>query len=64
MGGAYGPKELQYYTNNQNAALDGQGDLVITAKRQVTPAGRDSSGNVKKKFSFNLSECQYTSARL
>ena len=63
-GRCYAPKELQYYTNNQNAALDGQGDLVITAKRQVTPAGRDSSGNVEKKFSCNLSECQYTSARL
>ena len=59
-----GPKELQYYTDNQNTALDGQGDLVITAKRQVTPAGRDSNGNVDPKFSCYLSDCQYTSARL
>jgi hypothetical protein len=63
-GRCFAPKELQYYTDNQNAALDGQGDLVITARRQVTPAGRDSNGNVDPKFSCNLSDCQYTSARL
>ena len=37
---------------------------MITAKRQVTPAGRDSNGNVDPKFSCYLSDCQYTSARL
>src|SRR3954447_2336764 len=32
--------EVQYYTDNDNAALDGNGNLVITARRETT-CGRD-----------------------
>ncbi|MBB5869063.1 beta-glucanase (GH16 family) [Allocatelliglobosispora scoriae] len=45
--------ELQYYTNNANAYHDGGGNLVLEAKRQVTPGSACPGG-----------ECQYTSARL
>ncbi|GAA4878256.1 ricin-type beta-trefoil lectin domain protein [Kitasatospora terrestris] len=52
-GSGNGNHELQYYTPGaQNAALDGQGHLVITAKR--------SSGGL----SCWYGTCQYTSARL
>ena len=53
IGTPNGDKELQYYTDNKNAVLDGEGDLVITAKKQATPGS-----------SCRGSECQYTSARL
>ncbi|MEU1600001.1 lectin [Streptomyces sp. NPDC005708] len=46
--------ERQYYTSgNKNAALDGQGHLVITARRE-NPAG----------YQCWYGTCQYTSARL
>jgi beta-glucanase (GH16 family) len=45
--------ELQYYTNNANARMDGTGNLVIQARREVT-AGSACPGG----------PCQYTSGRL
>jgi beta-glucanase (GH16 family) len=45
--------ELQYYTNNANAKLDGGGNLVIQARRE-TVAGSSCPGG----------PCQYTSGRL
>ncbi|MBU8861109.1 MULTISPECIES: family 16 glycosylhydrolase [unclassified Micromonospora] len=53
-GGGWGNNELQYYTNStRNAALDGNGNLVITARRE-NPGG----------YSCWYGSCQYTSARL
>jgi beta-glucanase (GH16 family) len=53
-GGGWGNSELEYYTTStSNAALDGNGNLVITA-RQGNPAG----------YSCWYGSCQYTSARL
>jgi len=53
-GSGYGNHELQYYTNStSNAALDGQGHLVITARKN-TDAG----------LGCWYGQCQYTSARL
>ncbi|MER7889769.1 family 16 glycosylhydrolase [Micromonospora sp. NPDC094482] len=53
-GGGWGNNELQYYTNStRNAALDGNGNLVITARRE-NPSN----------FSCWYGSCQYTSARL
>jgi hypothetical protein len=45
--------ELQFYTNNRNAFMDGAGSLVLEARREVT-AGSSCPGG----------PCQYTSARL
>jgi hypothetical protein len=45
--------ELEYYTNNRNAFMDGAGDLVLEARRETT-AGSSCPGG----------PCQYTSARL
>ncbi len=45
--------ELQYYTNNANAKMDGAGNLVIQARKEVT-AGSACPGG----------PCQYTSGRL
>ena len=56
-GNGWGNKEHQYYTDRpENAAMDGQGALVITA-RKTDPA---SSSDL---FCWN-GACQYTSARL
>ncbi|WP_033221966.1 glycoside hydrolase family 16 protein [Kitasatospora phosalacinea] len=53
-GSGNGNHELQYYTAGAaNAALDGQGHLVITAKRSTDPG-----------LSCWYGTCQYTSARL
>jgi beta-glucanase (GH16 family) len=53
-GRGFGNSELEYYTNStSNAALDGNGDLVITARRE-NPAG----------YRCWYGSCQYTSARL
>jgi beta-glucanase (GH16 family) len=53
-GGGWGNSELEYYTNStSNAALDGNGHLVITARKE-NPAG----------YSCWYGSCQYTSARL
>ncbi|SFB62925.1 Beta-glucanase, GH16 family [Amycolatopsis marina] len=47
-------RERQYYTNStRNAALDGQGNLVITARKE-------NPGN----FNCWYGRCEYTSARL
>ena len=53
-GNGFGNRELEYYTNStSNAALDGDGNLVITARRE-NPAG----------YRCWYGSCQYTSARL
>jgi beta-glucanase (GH16 family) len=53
-GSGWGNNELEYYTNStSNAALDGQGHLLITA-RQENPAG----------YQCWYGSCTYTSARL
>ena len=53
-GGGWGNNELQYYTNRtSNAAHDGAGNLVITARRE-NPGG----------YFCWYGSCQYTSARL
>ncbi|HCT80427.1 MAG TPA: 1,3-beta-glucanase [Micromonosporaceae bacterium] len=53
-GGGWGNNELEYYTTStRNAALDGNGNLVITARRE-NPAG----------YNCWYGSCQYTSARL
>ena len=53
-GSGWGNNELEYYTDGTgNAALDGAGHLVITA-RQENPAG----------YGCWYGSCQYTSARL
>jgi len=54
-GGGWGNQELQYYTNSiENAYHDGQGSLVIKAKKLTAP------------LTLNCwyGQCQYTSARL
>ncbi|GEK20480.1 discoidin domain-containing protein [Cellulomonas xylanilytica] len=46
--------EIQYYTNNQNARMDGAGNLVIEARRE-TAGGRDYTShrmNTGGKFEF------------
>jgi beta-glucanase (GH16 family) len=53
-GSGNGNHELQYYTNStSNAALDGNGNLVITARKNTDPGLQCWYGT-----------CQYTSARL
>ncbi|OLF08048.1 licheninase [Actinophytocola xinjiangensis] len=52
--------ELQYYTNNDNARMDGAGNLVIQARRQVTPG----SACPPDPNSGGSTTCQYTSGRL
>jgi beta-glucanase (GH16 family) len=53
-GGGWGNSELEYYTNRtQNAAHDGAGNLVITARKE-NPAG----------YGCWYGSCTYTSARL
>jgi beta-glucanase (GH16 family) len=53
-GSGWGNNELQYYTRNtSNAAMNGAGSLVITARRE-------NPGN----FQCHYGLCQYTSARM
>jgi len=53
-GGGFGNNEHQYYTDStSNAALDGNGNLVITARRE-------NPNNYQCWYGY----CQYTSARL
>ncbi|MFC0006363.1 glycoside hydrolase family 16 protein [Micromonospora siamensis] len=53
-GSGWGNNELQYYTTStRNAALDGNGNLVITARKE-NPSG----------YGCWYGSCQYTSARL
>jgi beta-glucanase (GH16 family) len=51
--------ELQYYTDNKNAYQDGQGNLVLEARREVTPGTTCPKDPVS-----DSTTCQYTSARL
>ena len=53
-GGGFGNQEHQFYTNRpENASMDGQGNLVITARKETLAGSRCWYGT-----------CQYTSARL
>jgi beta-glucanase (GH16 family) len=52
--------ELQYYTNNNNARMDGTGNLVIQARREVTPGSACPPDPV----SGGSTTCQYTSGRI
>ncbi|MEU9884909.1 family 16 glycosylhydrolase [Sphaerisporangium sp. NPDC051011] len=53
-GSGWGNNELQYYTDStRNAAMDGAGNLVITARKE-NPAN----------YQCHYGTCQYTSARL
>ncbi|WP_075975354.1 discoidin domain-containing protein [Actinokineospora bangkokensis] len=51
--------ELQFYTNNNNAFTDGGGNLVLEARREVTPGSACPVDPVS-----GSGTCQYTSARL
>jgi uncharacterized protein (DUF305 family) len=51
--------ELQVYTNNNNTQLDGQGHLVLEARREVTPGSACPIDPVS-----GSGTCQYTSARM
>ncbi|MFB6726206.1 discoidin domain-containing protein [Kribbella sp. NPDC056345] len=51
--------ELQVYTNNDNIQTDGQGNLVIEARRQETPGTTCPIDPVSGKGT-----CQYTSGRI
>jgi beta-glucanase (GH16 family) len=51
--------ELQVYTNNDNVQTDGQGHLVIEARRQETPGTACPIDPVSGKGT-----CQYTSGRI
>ncbi|ACZ86332.1 discoidin domain-containing protein [Streptosporangium roseum] len=51
--------ELEYYTNHDNAAMDGAGSLVLEARKQVT------AGSTCPRDPLSGSgTCQYTSARM
>jgi beta-glucanase (GH16 family) len=51
--------ELEYYTNNQNATMDGNGDLVIEARKQVTAGSSCPTDPLT-----GSTTCQYTSGRI
>jgi beta-glucanase (GH16 family) len=51
--------ELQFYTNNQNARMDGAGNLVIQARREVTPGSACPRDPIS-----GSTTCQYTSGRI
>ncbi|MGW3217111.1 discoidin domain-containing protein [Streptomyces parvus] len=51
--------ELEYYTNNKNAAQDGNGSLVLEARREETPGSACPPDPLS-----GSTTCQYTSARL
>ncbi|MFJ4699726.1 MULTISPECIES: discoidin domain-containing protein [unclassified Streptomyces] len=51
--------ELEYYTNNKNAALDGAGNLVLEARKEETPGSACPRDPLT-----GSGTCQYTSARL
>ncbi|NEE38296.1 family 16 glycosylhydrolase, partial [Streptomyces sp. SID7982] len=48
-----------YYTNNKNAAQDGNGSLVLEARREATPGSACPPDPLS-----GSTTCQYTSARL
>jgi beta-glucanase (GH16 family) len=63
-GGGWGSDQAQYYTDStQNAALDGNGDLAITA-RQNTGSSLLCSYNSAGTYFASGTACGYTSARL
>jgi beta-glucanase (GH16 family) len=51
--------ELQYYTNNNNTFTDGNGNLVLEARREVTPGSACPVDPIS-----GSGTCQYTSSRL
>ncbi|MGI5290529.1 discoidin domain-containing protein [Nonomuraea polychroma] len=51
--------ELEYYTNHDNASMDGQGHLVMEARRQATPGSACPPDPLT-----GSTTCQYTSARM
>ncbi|WP_336207354.1 discoidin domain-containing protein [Nonomuraea sp. LPB2021202275-12-8] len=51
--------ELEYYTNHDNAAMDGQGHLVLEARKQATPGSSCPTDPLT-----GSGTCQYTSARM
>ncbi|MFC6088493.1 discoidin domain-containing protein [Saccharothrix lopnurensis] len=51
--------ELQYYTDNRNASTDGNGNMVLEARREVTPGSACPVDPVS-----GSGTCQYTSARI
>lgn len=51
--------ELEYYTDNGNAALDGQSNLVIEARKQATPGS-----SCPRDPLTGSTTCQYTSHRM
>ncbi|GAA3234513.1 discoidin domain-containing protein [Actinocorallia longicatena] len=51
--------ELQYYTDNANASTDGQGNLVIEARKQATPGASCPTDPLT-----GSGTCQYTSGRI
>ncbi|MFY0512882.1 discoidin domain-containing protein [Streptomyces anulatus] len=51
--------ELEYYTENKNAAQDGNGSLVLEARREPTPGSACPPDPLS-----GSTTCQYTSARL
>jgi beta-glucanase (GH16 family) len=76
-GNGWGSKHLEYDTNNQNAYLDGQGDLVLEARQQPPDGPSAAMGGqaqnarlVAQNASWSkdlqcwYGPCQYTSARI
>ncbi|UBU12275.1 discoidin domain-containing protein [Nonomuraea gerenzanensis] len=51
--------ELEYYTDHANAAMDGQGHLVMEARKQATPGSACPPDPLT-----GSTTCQYTSARM
>ncbi|WP_113703322.1 discoidin domain-containing protein [Nonomuraea lactucae] len=51
--------ELEYYTDHANAAMDGQGHLVMEARKQATPGSTCPRDPLT-----GSTTCQYTSARM
>jgi beta-glucanase (GH16 family) len=51
--------ELEYYTNNDNARMDGAGNLVIQVRRQPTPGSACPPDPIS-----GSTTCQYTSGRI
>ncbi|MEV7141917.1 discoidin domain-containing protein [Streptomyces tauricus] len=51
--------ELEYYTDNRNASLDGSGHLVMEARKEVT-----AGSSCPRDPLSGSTTCQYTSARM
>ncbi|WP_127360176.1 discoidin domain-containing protein [Actinacidiphila soli] len=51
--------ELEYYTNNKNAYQDGSGNLVLEARKEVTPGSSCPTDPLS-----GSTTCQYTSGRI